>query len=174
MNNWIPKNRIVKFAVAAAAVGALIYSAGLFVVLRNIGKMEDFYAGAESELSREERAMAVKKIVEANPRLIQVLRDFFIQRGDEVRFIERIEEVAEASGLTYEIDAIDVKASEDSSFKEDVNVKMKIEGSWAQALGFLDRLKKMPFGVMIERTELDLAAAGRWSGSVEFVIFREK
>lgn len=174
MNNWIPKNKVIGLVITTALFSVILYFSGLFFVLNKIKKVEDFYHGTESESSKEERFLAIKSIAEANKEPIQILRDFFIKKGDEVKFIEQIEAVARASDIKFEIASIDVKANQTNSFKEDVSVKMKVEGSWGGIVSFLDKLKKMPFGVLIERINLDAPTSGGWSGFVDFIIFREK
>lgn len=174
MNNWIPKNKVIRFAVTAAIFSILLYFAGLLVVSNEIRKIENFYRDTNSESFKEEKFLAVKSIAEANKESIQTLRDFFIQKGDEVKFIEKIEEVARSSSIKFEITSIDVKTNQEKSFKEDVDVKMKIEGSWRNTVYFIDRLNKIPFGVSIEEINLDANTPGNWSGFVEFIIFREK
>lgn len=174
MNNWIPKNKIVKFAEALALFSMILYFIGLFLVINKIKAVENFYHGAESESFKEEKFLVIKSIAESNKESIQILRDFFIQKGDEVKFIEKIEETARASSLKFEISSIDVKANQTNSFKEDVSVKMKIEGTWSSIIYFIDKLNKIPFGVSIEKVSLGAPVAGEWSGSIDFIIFREK
>ena len=60
MNNWIPKNKIVKFAVATAALSILLYLAALLIVYNKINKIENFYASADSESFKEEKFWAIK------------------------------------------------------------------------------------------------------------------
>lgn len=174
MNNWIPKNKIVRLAEALALFSILLYFGGLFIVSNKIKKIENLYHDINSESSKEEKFWAIKSISEANKEPIQILRNFFIQKGDEIKFIETIEDVAKTSSIKFEIASIDVKTVKDASFKEDINVKMQIEGSWGNIIYFLDKLKKMPFAVSIEKVDLDANASGPWSGFVEFIIFREK
>jgi hypothetical protein len=174
MNNWIPKNKIVKFAIICASLSILLYFIGLFFVFRETQKIENFYRDTNSESFQEEKFWAIKSLAEINKESIQNLRNFFIQKGDEVKFIEKIEGVGRASSIKFEIASIDVKSGSSDSFKEDVSVKMKIEGSWSNIIYFLGKLKKMPFGVLIEKVDLDTNAPGDWSGSIEFVVFREK
>lgn len=174
MKSWIPKNKIVRLAVAVAALSVLLYFAGLFVVSREINKIENLYRDTNSELFKEERFWAIKAVAENNKELIQTLRDFFIQKGDEVQFIEKIEKTAEAASVEFEISSIEVKANQENPFKEDVNIKMKIAGSWKGVISFIDGLRKIPFGVLIDKVDLDSDASNHWSGSIEFVIFREK
>ncbi|MFA6269616.1 MAG: hypothetical protein WC657_00170 [Candidatus Paceibacterota bacterium] len=174
MNNWIPKNKTVKFVQAFALFVVALYFVGLFFVLSEAKKVESFYGDSKSETFKEERLLAIKVLAEANKEPIQALRDFFIQKGDEVKFIESIENVARNAGVKFAITSIDIDTSGADSFKEDVKVKMEIESTWKNTVYFLDRLKKMPFGVLIKNVSLDTSSSGGWSGFVEFVIFREK
>ena len=87
-------------------------------------KIENLYHDINSESSKEEKFWAIKSIAEANKEPVQTLRDFFIQKGDEVKFIEIIEGVAKASSVKFEIASIDVRAVKDASFKEDINSKL--------------------------------------------------
>jgi len=174
MNDWIPKNKTVKFATAVIILSVLLYLAGLWVVYGEIKKIENLYASTDSESSREQKFLAVKSIAESNMATIQTLRNFFVQKGDEVKFIEEIEGVAKASAAKSEITAIDVKASPKDSVKEDVDIKISLEGSWGEVVGFIDKIKKMPFGVSIETLNLNANTPGSWSGSVELIVFREK
>jgi hypothetical protein len=175
MNNWIPKNKTVKLAVAVASVSLVLYLAGLFVVFMETKKVENLYNDTESESSKSERFLALKSIFETNQEPIQNLRSFFIQKGDEVKFIETIEDTSKNSGIKFEIGSIDVATGKNSStFKEDVAVRVNIEGSWKSVVSFIDKLEKLPFEVSINDINLDASTPGHWSGSVEFVVFREK
>lgn len=174
MNNWIPKNKIIKFAAAAALLGVALYLNGLLVVFREIRKVENLYNDTESEFLKEKKFWAIKSIAEANEETIRTLKDFFIQKNDEVKFIEQVEEIAKNSAIKFEIASIDVKINQKDSFKEDVAVKIKTEGSWESIASFADKMEKMPFGVLINNINLDADAPGHWSGSIGFTVFREK
>lgn len=174
MNNWIPKKRIIEVAAIIALLSATLYFAGLFIVINKINSIEGFYQNMESESSREEKFWAIKSIVEANKESIQTLRNFFIPKEDEVEFIEKIEETAKTSEIEFDIVSIDIKPDQKDLFKEDVVVKMNIEGPWKNVMLFLNKLEKMPFGVSIGSVNLDVKTARNWSGFVEFTIFKEK
>jgi Tfp pilus assembly protein PilO len=175
MKNWIPKNKIVKLAVSAVILSIVLYLIGLFVVLNETKKLENFYKNTETKSSKGEEFLAIKSIAEANQEIIQNLRKFFIQKGDEVKFIEQIEETAKSSNLKFNIASIDVKENQGgSSFKEDVGVKMQIEGSWKDVASFVNKLERLSFGVLVTNMNLDASVPGKWSGSIEFIIFREK
>ena len=174
MNNWIPKNRVIKSIATLALLSVTIYFVSLVVVFKEIKKIESFYSNTESESFKEQKFWMIKSILEANNESIVSLKNFLIQKGDEVKFIEQIEEVAKTSGITSEIISIDVKSNEADSFKENINLKVGVEGSWMNLMTFIDKLEKMSFGVLIENVNLDTETPGNWTGFIEFVIFREK
>ena len=41
-------------------------------------------------------------------------------------------------------------------------------------ISFVDSLNKMPFGVLIEKINIDSSAPGEWSGLIDIIIFRKK
>jgi len=174
MDNWIPKNKIVKFAVAVALLCVVLYFSGLFIVLGEIKKVENLYNDTESEFSKEKKFWVIKSVAEANKETIQALKDFFIKKDDEVKFIEQVEEIARSSSVKFEIAFIDIKINQKSSFKEDVAVKMKIEGSWGSIISFTNKLEKVFFGVLVSNINLTADAPGHWAGFIEFIVFREK
>jgi len=176
MENWIPKNRIIKFVITLAIFSMLLYFVSLAFLFYQTKQKTEYFNSNESASSKDERFWIIKSITETNKEPIQNLNNFFIKKGDEVSFIEQIEDAARHYGVDFEIDSIDVKTDEKNtnSFKEDVSVKIKVEGSWKNINGFFDNLEKMPFGVSIEEVGLDADTPGVWSGFVDLTIFREK
>lgn len=174
MKNWIPNSKIVRLSALALALSAAAYLIGLFLVLGSIGKIGSLYDNTDSESSKENRVHAIKSILEANKSEIATLRAYFIKKDDEVGFIKEIERAGKEVSLKFEIDSIDVDQDPNSAFKEDVSIKMNIEGSWGSIVGFLSRLEKMPFGVSVEDLNLDSHTPGAWSGTLELVVYKEK
>lgn len=174
MNNWIPKNKVLEFAIAVALLSIVLYLVGLLIVFDKIKKVENFYNDTSSASFKEEKFWVIKSIAETNSEPVQTLRNYFIQKGDEVKFIEQIESVATSSSIKFEIKSIEVKAAQANSVKEDINIKMSVEGSWANIMNFINSLEKMTFGASIEKIDLDANTPGNWFGFVEFVVFREK
>ncbi|HEY4479879.1 MAG TPA: hypothetical protein VJB58_00195 [Candidatus Paceibacterota bacterium] len=174
MKNWIPKKTLIIASSVAAGLSVAIYVLGLFLVNSEIAKIETYYGDSESKLGREKRVAAIKTASEAYKEEIDVLRNFFIEKGDEVKFIETIEEAANVSGLKFEISALDVKSDQPKSTKEDVVVRMNVEGGWQETMIFLEKIEKMTFGVLVREISLDAKSLGVWSGFIEFVVFRNK
>lgn len=174
MNKWIPKKDSVFIALSFASFSFLVYVGGLFMVLREMDKVESFYADNESVVSKELRAQALRVIAETNKNEIETIRNFLVKKDDEVSFIEEIEQAGRKTEVLFKIDSIDVKEEENNPFKENMEMKISFEGSWWQAVHFLSELEKMSFGVLIKNFELDSNEPGQWSGSISMVVFREK
>ena len=171
MNNLVPKKNIVRLAVSVALLSMVLYFGGLLFVLREINNKKNIYNSTESASYKEEKARVIQSIVETNKESITTLQDFFVLKGDEVKFIEQIENVAHLSGIKFEISSIDIKTDQAESFKEDVYIKIMLTGSWKNIMSFIDKLEKMSFGVLVEKINLDANYSGNWSGFIDFIIF---
>lgn len=173
MNNWIPKNKTVYLAAVSALLSVILYFGGLYIVGEGIKKVENFYSGTESASAKEQKFRAVKTVADENKDAIEILRSSFVKKGDEVKFIESIEETAASSNIKFDISSLDAK-NDASSFKEDIKITAKTEGSWKNTITFLDKIEKMPFTVSIDDVDLNSYSDGNWSSTIKLTVFREK
>lgn len=174
MKNWIPNNNISKLAISIMVLCILLYLAGFFMVYKQTKEIEKIYKDSESGASKKALAFSLKSAYEANKNSIQFLRNFFVQKGDEVDFINEIETLGQKFSVKFELNSIDVGRENKDPFKEDIVIKINIEGGWTNIMSFLDGLEKTYFGVLINNLSLDLKDKGVWTGFVEVIIFREK
>lgn len=137
-------------------------------------EIEKAYSDVESVVTKEENSQAIERIVAENALQIQALRDFFVAPGDEVGFIEKIEAVGKSSELIFEITSISQDKTSDDPVKEDIKVRIAVEGSWQSIMTFIKELERMPFGVIITNINIDANSEKGWAGFVEIIIFREK
>lgn len=173
MKNWIPKKSLVIISSAFSAGFFLVYLISSIYVFWQIDKIESYYSDTESRSGREERARAIRLFSENNKEQINAIRSFFIKEGEEANFIETIEVAANKSGVKFDISEINIQNSEKQNLKENVEVNMKVEGTWSSIMSFVDSLEKMPFGTYIYDIGLDKGNSG-WSGTINFLVFREK
>ena len=175
MNNWVPKRKSLQLTVLATLCSLLIYIFGIYSVATIISDIELSLQESRAALNREEAGQLLKKTLEDNAGYIDTIRDFFVVQGDEVEFIETIESMGQRSGVDFEISNINpVKSKDESAIKEDISVRVNVEGSWVECMTFFALIEKMPFGVFVENVSLDSLGKGDWSGSVQFLVFREK
>jgi Tfp pilus assembly protein PilO len=174
MKNWvISKKTVLIFRVVALGCFCL-YFLSLYFVLVEIKKIENYYSDTQSKSAKEDQSRVLRSVADSNKETIKKLRDFFVQKGDEVKFIEQIENLARQSGIKFEISSIEPKVDDSQIFKDDLIIKMNLEGSWSNIIKFVNGLEKMHFGVMIQDLSLDTKLTAGWSGFVRFVIFKEK
>jgi hypothetical protein len=174
MHHIVPKKNLLLFSVSIALVTILIYFTSQFLVQKEMNKVKNAHEDVESVLYRKERINALEVLVANNQDQINKLREFFIKKGDEVRFIEHIESIAKESGVDFEIGTIDFKQDDSDSISEDVLVKINLKGGWRGLTMFVDRLEKSYFGVLIQEVDINSSSVGSWFGSVTFKLYREK
>lgn len=174
MNNWIPKNKTLRFAVGLAIFSIVLYLAGILIVSIETKKVERSYSNTESDSFKEQKFWAIKSVVDTNEESIKYLKNFFVKNGDEVFFIEKIEEIARISNIKLEIVSIDIKPERADNFEEEVLVKIKVGGAWNSVMLFVNKLERMNFGVVIEDVNLDAETAGSWVGAIEFIFLKNK
>lgn len=160
-------------ALSILALCFVLYMVGLFMVKSKINAIRSSYTASESKFVQEEKRVAIDQVVNSHLAEIEKVRKFFVAKGDEVEFIESIENLAKNKGLLFEIDTIS-QSPTGGEKKEDIVVKIDIEGGWGGAVSFIEELEKLPFGVSITKVELDTKSKGVWAGFVEFAVFREK
>lgn len=173
-NNWVPKKQTVIITSIILCLSLILYLGSVIIANQKQKEIENLYHNSESEVSKQERKWTLKSILSIYSTEIATLRKFFIQKGDEVGFIEQIENLGRQSGAKFEIRSIDLKNKSEDSFKEDVNIKVNISGTWESIVYFLDGIEKRPFGVLVENIDLDAEIGGEWMGTISLVVFREK
>ena len=174
MEYWIPKKKTLAFSLGVVASCLVVYLVSLYIVNAKIAEIGLAYSEAESAVAKEENDRAIARVVDQNSTKIQALRDFFVAPGDEVGFIEKIEEVAKSSGIIFEIVSLSQDKTSESSIKEDITVKIAVEGSWQAIMTFVKELEVMTFGITITNINIDASDDRGWSGFVEATVFREK
>lgn len=174
MHHLVPKKNLLIFSITIALVSVLIYFTSQFLVQKEMDKVKNAHEDIESVLYKKERINALQVLVLNNQDQIGTLREFFIKKGDEVRFIEHIESIAKESAVDFEISTIDFKQDDSSSITEDVVVKVGLKGSWKSLTMFVDKLEKSYFGVLIKEVDINSSSPGNWFGSVTFNLYREK
>ncbi|NLE07267.1 MAG: type 4a pilus biogenesis protein PilO [Parcubacteria group bacterium] len=175
MNSWIPKNIIVKLTVGMVVLSVLLYLTSLFFVTRQTKKVENLYVDMKSKSFESEKIQAIKSTLGSYNSNLQILRDFFVKKGDEVKFIEEIERVAKDADVKFEISAINVKSGDEQSLNDDIDVRMEIEGPWNDVIKTIDNLERLPFGVLVDNLNINtVGGEGYWSGSISFRVFKEK
>jgi Tfp pilus assembly protein PilO len=168
------QNKSLKFSAVFASLCLLAYILGLLFMWVRIKNIEESYRNVETDLSKEQKALSIRSSVEKSSESIDKIRGFFVSKNDNLKFIEEIEKVARNSGIEFEIVSIDPKPNQEGSFKEDLEVKMKATGSWGNLGALLAKIEKMPFLVLVTKSDFILDEPGIWTANLHFEIYKEK
>lgn len=172
MNSWIPKTNTIIVASSLLLISVLIYGVSLLVINNKINAIELAYSNTANILAVEEEARGLKVVADENRERIDFVNKFFVEKGDEVVFIEDIERLARSIGIKFNIVSISpVKPISDDVESKEISIKMNIDGSWNNIMKFLDGLEKLPFGVSIQNFSLDKPSGSSWTGSIDFLVF---
>ena len=122
MNNWAPSKKTITFAIIVTSCFALTYFWGIYYVKTKTSEIRDSYKNVDSDLFKKERMKAIEVMAENNKDAISDLRNFFIKKNDEIKFIEYIERTAKDSNIDFEIKTITINTENTDLPKEDILV----------------------------------------------------
>ncbi len=149
-------NKILTIASVITAVGIVL----LYFGYSQIGKLNQANNDLAVETSnlyvQAVRAEALKKIVSnAGDKGIS-LDTYFIQAGEEVEFVKKIESLAGSLNLTYTTNSIGTQSNEklEPLGKEFLEMTMTTEGSWQNTRRFISLIEKMPMNIRINSIDL--------------------
>lgn len=172
MKSWIPTKKIIIFSFSLLFLAFVLYFSSLLLLNREVNRLKFSYSDTKLKVVENERVSQINAVLKENNFYIDNLNAFFISEGDEVVFIEEIEKEAKKNLSFFEIESIS-KNQSDTKFKEDVLVRLKMQGTWNGTMNFVDSLEKMSFGVLPINFVLN-KQDNQWSSSLDLLVFREK
>ena len=92
MKNWLPNKKLIIISILVTFGGLVVYLISIYLVHSKMGQIERAFSETESAVAQEERARALSAVADQNKVEIEILRSFFVVAGDEVGFIEKIED----------------------------------------------------------------------------------
>jgi hypothetical protein len=158
-----------------------------YFVYRDIREKNEHISSLSQELeletSRQEYLVSTQRTVESLTPDIDAVSGSIVASDGDVSFIESLESVAKGSGLSISIDSLsidDTAVASDSITALDVRAKM--QGSWAGTYGFLAQLESLPWKVQIVRFDFRgdpgdgsvKGAAPVWSTAFEIRVLKYK
>ncbi len=169
--------------VILALVSAVLFYAKYYIY-QNIKEINQNVSVLENGLSSsdERRAYQIatkKNIANLEPEITKI-NNSIIANGEDVKFIEDLEALANSNGLSIDISSLsfedDPKIS--SSTITTFVIKAKAKGGWAGNYTFLAEMESLPFKVKINRFALsniglDSGAIG-WQSDFEMRVLKYK
>lgn len=175
MNLYVPTKKELSVSSSAALIGFIILALSIFFTISKTNSIKSLISGTEASLGGMEDTFAIKRELSDLNVEIATLNSFFVNPNEEVKFIEKIEEVARGADVKVELDSVSLGKSETASeIIENLNLDIKFEGSWEEALYFLTALEKMPYAVTLSQIDIQLVGKDAWSGKVHVAALKMK
>jgi hypothetical protein len=183
-----------RFIIMLSAFSALVlaFAALLYFLFTDIKGSNDRISSLASTLSfetgKQEYLLSTGRTIQNANSEISTIGNSIVPSDGEVAFIENIEALARADGLTVSIDSLAIDGSDllHSAGMEQLSVKLKTHGSFAGTHRFLAETESLPFKVAIDQASLSLwsdpAAADAkdqkprvaWDGSIAIRVLKYK
>ncbi len=170
MKHWIPSYKKIISFILLLIVCLSVYFYILSVVLSNFKKVQNVYGDTGSDLFKKEKALKIKSIVLNNQDNLLKLDNFFLKKGEEVSFIESLEDFAVLNNLEMEINSIDTK--DIGGGKEGVVINIISKGDWGNIIKFLHKLERLDVGVSVDSSQLFLDE-DKWNLKIGFIVFKQ-
>lgn len=173
MKMLMPNKKIFRIAIVFFVVAVLVYVLSIFLLFKKKAEIKTHSSLTFSALAQEEEALRIQNILDKNKEIVTYIRNFFIDKNDDISFIEDIEMVGNMNGVNYEIVSITPQKNKDDS-KEEMLIKINFNGSWNSVIGYLLKLEKLEFGTNIQNMNIERSGGGRWEGFIEFLVYKNK
>ena len=171
---YIPTKKDLSLAVGAALIGVVILGLIVLSISNNISRIKSEEEAAKAASEGVEQALFLKKSISDLAMEIATIDSFFVRSGEEVRFIEEIEERARQAGVVIEISSLVVSARKGSDIVEDLKMKVTFEGSWEKGRQFLSVLQSMPYAVSLTEADMRNLGEAGWRGQLNFSVMKIK
>ena len=93
-----------------------------------------------------------------------------ISPDGEVAFIDDVENLAKADGLTVQVDTVGLSQAADVSGAglEYLNVKLSVSGTWASTYGYLSTLEASAYDLVVNQSDFSLVSDGMTKGPIQW------
>ncbi len=126
-------------------------------------------ASREAELKLA--GISLKKTVEERA----LIDSYFVQEGKVgiANFVEGVENIAELAGVSLSVNSILLKKEEDLSVVENMNLGLRVEGSWSEITYFLGFLESLPYKISFSRVYIEKdEESSLWNGVFDISVLK--
>ena len=175
VNSYIPTKKELSLSVCAATIGVIVFTLSVIIVVKSTSSLGKESLRADTATLGMNETFLIKKDLADWHHEISLLDSFFVNSGEEVDFIEKLEAVAKNSGVNIEISSISVNKKETgSNFIENLDIKVRFEGEWGIVVKFLKSVEAMPYVVLLGEVEANLLSEPLWKGEANISVLKIK
>lgn len=153
-----------KIFLSLVAVNVLVFGVYAFLFWKVIDRSQTtakLLVEETADKQKNDALQAIKMSLSDNKDFISQIDSFFIAPDGVVGFITFLETLGKDSGVAIAIGSVDVNpdSKDPNDFKESLNLKLEIEGTWQNVLYFLSRLENLPYQVQFDTAAVSLQGA---------------
>ena len=128
------------------------------------------------EIQKDQRLHSIKQLLsDLNPELGQI-DSFFVKSDGVVSFLEYLESLGRSINLSITVNSVSVNDQSDNGLPYDqLKIEFVAQGFWGSITQFLSLLEASPYGVIVERVQLERIPSSRlWQANIGFSVSKLK
>lgn len=175
MNIASSKIKITTLLIALGACVAVVAGTLLFFEIKKTNeRISVLQNQLDIEVRQDQRLRSMKQLLADLDGELKMIDTYFIAPDGVVGFLEEFESFARVSNASLEVSSVGVAGEAGLPF-ERLRVEFASQGSWTSLMRLVSLLETLPFGITIERSQLErLPNSFVWQGHVSFTALKLK
>lgn len=150
-----------KIFLSLVVINVIVFGLYAFLFWKVIDRSQTtamLLAEERSDRQKNDALQAIKVSLTENKDFISQIDSFFIAPDGVVGFITFLEKLGKDSGVKINIGSVAVNpdSKDPKDFKENLKLKLEIEGTWQNVVYFLSRLENLPYRVQFDTATISL------------------
>ncbi len=150
-----------KIFLSLVVINVIVFGLYAFLFWKVIDRSQTtatLLAEERSDRQKNDALQAIKVSLTENKDFISQIDSFFISPDGVVGFITFLEKLGKDSGVKINIGSVAVNpdSKDPKDFKENLKLKLEIEGTWQNVVYFLSRLENLPYRVQFDTATISL------------------
>lgn len=150
-----------KIFLSLVVINVIVFGLYAFLFWKVIDRSQTtatLMAEETADRQKNDALQAIKQSLNENKDFISQIDSFFVAPDGVVSFITFLEKLGSDSGVKINIGSVAVNpdSKDPNDFKENLSLKLEIEGTWQNVVYFLSRLENLPYRVQFDSATVSL------------------
>ncbi len=150
-----------KIFLSLVVINVIVFGLYAFLFWKVIDRSQTtatLMAEETADRQKNDALQAIKQSLNENKDFISQIDSFFVAPDGVVSFITFLEKLGSDSGVKINIGSVAVNpdSKDPNDFKENLSLKLEIEGTWQNVVYFLSRLENLPYRVQFDSATISL------------------
>lgn len=174
----ISKTHITALLAALGALAILGVYVFLFVEIKKTNEeVSTLQNQLDIEVRQDQRLRSMKQLLADLEEELTMIDTYFIAPDGVVDFLEELESFGRIANTSVEVTSVGIEDEEGTASLpyNRLRVEFVSEGSWTSLVRLVSLLETLPFGVTINRSQLErLPNSTIWQGHISFIVLKRK